>query len=255
MTFAFDPAAATGEKRMLEGKVAVITGIGTGIGRAASELFARAGATVVGCDLDADGDVLAVDVTVEDDVRRLMNVAIERHGRIDVLYNNAGVGTIRETPVPLHETEDWVWERTIDVNLRGTFLVSRAALPHMLDNGGAIVNVSSVYGLVAGVAAPSYAASKAGVIGLTRAIAVDYARYGIRANAICPGFTATAMVLDYVAKLDDPSSARAEIDGAHLVGRLGLPDEIAAAALWLSSDAASFVTGAVLTVDGGYTTR
>jgi dihydroanticapsin dehydrogenase len=188
-------------------------------------------------------------------MERLMRTAVERHGRLDILYSNAGVGTIRDVPVPLHETEDWVWERTLDVNLRGTFLAARAALPHMLERGGAIVNVASVYALAAGPAAPSYVASKGGVLALTRSIAVDYADRGIRCNVICPGFTETSMVLEYIEKLDNPVAARTEVDAAHLIGRLAKPDEIAAAALWLASDAASFVTGAVLAVDGGYTAR
>jgi NAD(P)-dependent dehydrogenase (short-subunit alcohol dehydrogenase family) len=256
VTFAFDPAVAAGERPTLDGKVALVTGAANGIGAAAVALFSRAGATVVGCDLERAPGAVRADVTSTDEMDALAADVVAQHGRIDILYNNAGVGTIRDEPVPLHLTEDWVWEQTVGVNLRGTFVASRAVLPHMIAAGaGSIVNVSSVYGLAAGPAAPSYCAAKSGVIGLTRAMAVDYACHGIRVNAICPGFTETAMVLDYVAKLEDPTRARAEIDGAHLAGRLARPDEIAAAALWLASNAASFVTGAVLPVDGGYTTR
>jgi NAD(P)-dependent dehydrogenase (short-subunit alcohol dehydrogenase family) len=252
---AFDAEAAAGRKPLLEGKVAVVTGARSGIGRAALRLFAAAGAHVVGCDLESEGEVVAGDVTSPADMERVLGEAAERQGRIDVLYNNAGVGTIRETPAPLHETEDWVWERTIDVNLRGTFVSTRAALPHMLEHGGSIVNAASIYGLAGGAAAPSYCASKGGVIALTRSIAVDYAERGIRANVICPGFTETRMVTSYLDRLDDPATARAELEAAHPLGRLASAEEVAAAALWLASDAASFVTGAVVTVDGGYTAK
>lgn len=263
----FDRAAATGRGPALAGKVAVITGVGQGIGRAALQLFVEAGAAVVGCDRDdvdptearrgpdADVEFVRGDVTSASDMETLADAAMERHGRIDILYNNAGVGTIAAEPTVLHETPESIWDTTLDVNLKGTYLASKAILPHMLATGGSIVNVASVYALVAGPLAPSYAASKGGVIALTRSIAVDYASSGIRANVICPGFTETAMVLSYVDKLEDPMTSRAEIDAAHLLGRLAQPDEIAAAALWLASDAASFVTGTVLTVDGGYTSR
>ncbi len=265
----FDHLGATGQRPLLTGKVAIITGVGQGIGRAAMRLFTEAGAAVVGCDLDeaagaaavaalgpdADVSIVRGDVTSPVDMAALADEAVKRHGRIDVLYNNAGVGTIADVPTMLHLTPDSIWDTTIDVNLKGTFLACKAVLPHMLATGGSIVNVASVYALVAGPAAPSYAASKGGVIALTRSLAVDYAESGIRANVICPGFTATEMVLGYVEKLEDPIASRTEIDAAHLLGRLAQPEEIAAAALWLSSDAASFVTGAVLAVDGGYTSR
>jgi len=265
----FDRSTATGRRPLLEGKVVVITGVGQGIGRAALRLFSEAGATVFGCDLDLDaanhaaseanggGDVLVMrgDVTSESDMSELAERASGPHGRIDALYNNAGVGTIADVPMILHDTPDGIWETTLRVNVTGTFVTCRAVLPHMLEHGGAVVNVASVYALVAGSAAPAYIASKGAVVALTRSIAVDYAEYGIRANVICPGFTETAMVLGYVDKLEDPAAARAEIDAAHLLGRLAKPDEIAAAALWLCSDAASFVTGATLAVDGGYTSR
>lgn len=263
----FDSQIATGLRPMLTDKVVIVTGVANGIGRAALALFAQAGASVVGCDIDdvgakaaaadASGDTLTLqaDVTSASDMKSVVQATLDWRGKIDGLYNNAGVGTIADVPVPLHETVDDIWDRTLDVNLRGTFVTTRAVLPHLLDRGGAIVNVASVYALVAGPEAPAYIASKGGVVSLNRSIAVDYAPYGIRSNVICPGFTETAMVLDYVEKLEDPQAARTEIDGAHLLNRLGLPGEIAATALWLLSDAASFVTGATIPVDGGYTVR
>lgn len=253
----FDARSATGERPPLEGKVALVTGAANGIGRAAVELFTRAGAEVVGCDLRAGAGVEAADATSTADMERVAALAMERHGALDVVFACAGVGTIRDEPAGVHLTEDWVWDRTIDVNLKGTFVTARAALPHMLaaGRGGSIVTVASVYGLITGPGSPSYAASKAGVIGLTRSLAVDYAPHGIRANALCPGFCGTDMVFGYLEKFDDPAAARREVESAHLLDRLGLPEEIAAAALWLASDAATFMTGAAIPVDGGYTTR
>ena len=253
----FDARVATGERPPLEGKVALITGAANGIGRAAVELFTRAGARVVGCDLRGGeaGGVEQADATSTADMERVAALAVERYGRLDAVFTCAGVGTIRDEPAGVHLTEDWVWEQTLAVNLTGTFVTCRAALPHMLAGGGSIVTVASIYGLITGPGSPAYAASKAGVLGLTRALAVDYAAQGIRANALCPGFCGTDMVFGYLDKLDDPAAARREVEALHLLDRLGLPEEIAAAALWLASDAASFMTGAAIPVDGGYTTR
>lgn len=252
----FDARVATGERPPLEGKVALITGAANGIGKAAVALFRRAGAQVVACDRVGGDGVEAADVTAAADMERVAALAVERHGRLDVVFTCAGVGTIRDEPAGVHLTEDWVWDTTLDVNLTGTFLTCRAALPHLIAaGGGSIVTVSSIYGLITGPGSPAYAASKAGVLGLTRALATDYAAHDIRANALCPGFCGTDMVFGYVGKLPDPAAALREIEATHLLDRLGLPEEIAAAALWLASDAATFVTGAAIPVDGGYTTR
>lgn len=251
---------STPARPILKGKRAVVTGAASGIGRAVAELFARQGAKVVLGDRDegavqglaqaiADGggsaSAAGVDVTSEDDVRRLFAMAAA-DGPVDVLVCAAGVaahGAIVETS--LEE-----WRRMIDVNLTGVFLCLRAAVPSMIEaGGGAIVTISSSTGpqLVVGNAA-SYVASKAGVAALTRAVAVDYASCGIRANAVAPGPTETPMLRGL---LDD--EARRRFGETLPIGRLGRAEEIAAAVLFLSSDAASFVTGAIVPVDGGQT--
>jgi NAD(P)-dependent dehydrogenase (short-subunit alcohol dehydrogenase family) len=260
---AFDEAVATGQAPLLHDKVAVITGVGAGIGRSAARLFQAAGAQVVGSDLDSElgpacADELGIevclgDVTNQNDIDALIQTAIDQYGRIDILFNNAGVGILSDGPVPVHETTDAIFDRTLAVNLRGTFLACRSVLPHMMAKGGAIVNAASIFGLVTGAGTLSYSTSKAAVLGLTRTIAVDYAEHGVRCNALCPGFIHTQMVTDLLDTVEDPESTLKTLREAHPVKRLGQPDEVAAAALWLCSDAASFVTGAAILVDGGYT--
>jgi NAD(P)-dependent dehydrogenase (short-subunit alcohol dehydrogenase family) len=263
MTMAFDEHVATGRAPLLEGKVAVITGVGAGIGRAAARLFQAAGATVVGNERDAGRaskvaeelgiEVVVGDVTEQAAVDALTAAALDRHGRIDVVYNNAGVGLVSDIPHPAHLITDATYDLTLDVNLRATFLVCRSVLPHMLERGGAIVNASSIYGVISSEGSLAYAASKASVLGLTRSIACDYASHRIRCNAICPGFIDTNMPADFAAKQEDPEQTVATIREAHLLKRMGLPEEIAATAAWLCSDAATFITGAAILADGGYT--
>jgi NAD(P)-dependent dehydrogenase (short-subunit alcohol dehydrogenase family) len=256
----FDADVATGRRPPLHGKVAIVTGAASGIGRCATDLFAAAGATVAAFDRDESGlalggDALAVagDVTSNDDVAEFVATVLEHHGRIDVLLNSAGVGTLADVPQEVPDTPDEIWDRTLDVNLSGTFRVSRAVIPAMAaGGGGAIVNLASVLGLAGLAGAVSYSASKGGVIAITRTMALEGAPLGIRANVLAPGFIETPMVTEYLPKLEDPAQARLDVEAAHLLGRLGRPEEVAAAALWLASDAASFVTGAVLPVDGGY---
>ncbi|OJU80839.1 MAG: hypothetical protein BGO11_19790 [Solirubrobacterales bacterium 70-9] len=260
---AFDEAVATGQAPLLQGKVAVITGVGSGIGRAALRMFQSAGATVVGCDRNPESatavreeesaEVLVGDVTNQADVDELIRTTVAAHGRIDALYNNAGVGLLADRPDLTHEVTDGDFDKTLDINLRGTFLMCRSAIPHMSEAGGAIVNASSIYGLISSEGSLAYAASKAGVLGLTRTIASEYATDGIRCNAICPGFIDTPMPAGFIGKQEDPERVAAEIEGAHLLKRLGRPEEIAATALWLCSDAATFITGAAIVADGGYT--
>jgi NAD(P)-dependent dehydrogenase (short-subunit alcohol dehydrogenase family) len=260
---AFDEDVATGRAPMLGGKVAVISGVGSGMGHAALRLFSAAGATVIGAELheataqaaaeEVGVPVHVVDMTVADQVENLMDSVAREHGRIDVLYNNAGIGMIDENPGPLHETSDYIFDHTIEVNLRGTFLACRSAIPHMLAAGGSIVNVGSSYAIIAGPNSPSYCASKGAILSLTRSLAVDYAARGIRANALCPGFIDTAMVSLLISKQPDPKAAVDELHSVTPAGRLGSAEEVAATALWLSSDAASFVTGVSLSVDGGFT--
>lgn len=246
----------------LEGKVALITGAASGIGAACATRFAREGASIAGVDLqkpDAEqwaklesaapgASVHEVDVRDEGSIASVVAAVVERHGGIDVLVNAAGVSG--GAPVHLLPTEEW--DRVLDINLKGTFLVCKHALPVMIERGsGSIINLASVEGLVGMEAISAYNASKGGVVLLTRNLAIDYGRRGIRANCICPGFIDTPMT----AMLRDPGLAevRPRIEAAHMLGRFGRPEEVAAAALFLASDDASFVTGHALVVDGGYT--
>ncbi|WP_319452895.1 MULTISPECIES: SDR family NAD(P)-dependent oxidoreductase [unclassified Mycobacterium] len=245
--------ASTGR---LDGKVALITGAGSGIGWAAAKLFAAEGARVVCVDVtgtesdaaDAIGDsavAVRADVTHAGDVQRMVDVAVERFGGLDVLFNNAGIGGPR---AKLADTDEDFFDRLIAVNLKGVFLGMKYALPVMLRaNRGAIINTASASALVGWKGLSCYAATKAGVVEMTKSAALDYARSGIRINAICPGMTYTGRA---------GGSPDAEVpDGAHLptpMARWGEPAELAAAALFLASDDASFITGAALPVDGGY---
>jgi NAD(P)-dependent dehydrogenase (short-subunit alcohol dehydrogenase family) len=248
----------------LDGKVALITGAGSGMGRAAAELFAGEGARVVVTDVVDDageatvdavraagGEAIYVraDVASWDDCTAMVRRAVETFGALHVLYNNAGVfpaddGGALETP---EET----WERVMAVNLKGVWLGCKAGIPALLDaGGGAIVNVASFVALMgAATAQIAYTSSKGGVLAMTREIAVEYARRGIRANALCPGPIETPLLAEL---MSDP--ARRARRMVHIpMGRLGRADELARAALFLASDDASFMTGAALVVDGGIT--
>jgi NAD(P)-dependent dehydrogenase (short-subunit alcohol dehydrogenase family) len=239
--------------------VVLVTGAGRGIGRATALAFASAGASVVVLDTDGPaaeetaalaGDATAVqgDVTVAADLERAVAGAVGRYGGLDWAVNNAGI-TLHKKVRAAEITED-EWRRVIDVNLTGVFLGMRAELPAMLERGaGAIVNVSSVAGLVGSSAADAaYSAAKHGIIGLTKTAALDYATLGVRVNAICPGPVNTAMVAD-------ADHMGGFFETATPMQRMAEPEEIAAAAVWLCSSAASFVTGAALSVDGGYVAR
>jgi NAD(P)-dependent dehydrogenase (short-subunit alcohol dehydrogenase family) len=248
----------------LDGKVAVITGAGSGIGRVAASLFAAEGARVVVADVVADhaasavADItsaggtavgVTVDVADERQVAAMVDTAVETYGGLHVLFNNAGIfpeddGGVLDTPPD-------TWERVMQVNLKGVWLGCRAAVPAMLESGGgSIVNVASFVALMgAATAQIAYTASKGGVLAMTRELAVEYARRGIRANSICPGPIETPLLAEL---LSDPVRRQRRL--VHIpIGRFGRPDEIAKAALFLASDDASFVTGSALVVDGGIT--
>ena len=248
----------------LDGKVALITGAGNGMGRCAADLFAGEGARVVVADFDEElgtGAVAAieaaggeaafvqVDVSSGDDVEAMVRFAMDRFGALHVLYNNAGIfpaddGGAIETPEP-------TWERVMDVNLKGVWLGCKHGIPAMLaSGGGSIVNVASFVALMgAATAQIAYTASKGGVLSMTREIAVEYARQGIRANSLCPGPIATPMLEEL---MSDPARRQRRL--VHIpMGRLGRAEELAKAALFLASDESSFMTGAQLVVDGGIT--
>ncbi len=243
-----------------EGKVAMVTGGGSGMGEAASLAFAREGAKVVVVDVSpdsgsdtaarierADGQALYLqaDVSSESDVESAVRAAVDAYGALDCAFNNAGfVGS----DAKIAEYLESEWDRLIDVNLKGVWLCMKYQIRQMLaQGGGAIVNNSSALGLVGG-GSGAYAASKHAVVGLTKTAALEYARDGIRINAVCPGPTATPPLLRL---LDDPERRRRSAERIPM-GRLGQPSEIAESVLWLCSDAASFVTGSAFSVDGGH---
>ena len=250
-------------RRRLEGKVAIITGAASGIGRATALLFSEEGAKVVVCDVDAErgvkvrdeivergGDAIFVraDVTKAEDVRRLVKETVKKYGRIDVLVNNAGIASIG-TVLDVPEEE---WDRVLAVNLKGPFLCSKYVVPEMIKaGGGVIVNVASVLGLVGSRGEAAYCASKGGLVALTRAMALDFAEHNIRVNCVCPGSVETPMrehVLAKKAKKESRSTGEAEIP----LGRVARPEEIARAILFLASDDSSYATGSILVVDGGW---
>jgi NAD(P)-dependent dehydrogenase (short-subunit alcohol dehydrogenase family) len=244
--------------KRLAGKVAIITGAGSGIGRATAELFAGEGACVVCADVSGHEEEIAkeigaaalavhADVSREPDVAALVD-ATERHfGKLDVLFNNAGFGGPR---APLHEQTLDTWDSVLDVNLKGVFIGMKFGIPAMLRaGGGSIVNTASAAALTGWKGHAIYGAAKAGVVQLTKAAALDYAKRNIRVNAICPGMTWTGLVPGYEEHPVPPADAPVP---PQPMARWGLPTELAAAALFLASDEASFITGVALPVDGGY---
>jgi NAD(P)-dependent dehydrogenase (short-subunit alcohol dehydrogenase family) len=247
----------------LSGKVAVITGAASGIGRATALLFAGERASVVVADVNSDGgnrveDEItqsggraffeALDVTSAADCRRLVERAIREFGRIDILFNNAGI-IRRATVLDLYEAD---WDRVMDVNAKSIYLLSREVIPHMQKaGGGTIINTASGWGLTGGAKAAVYCASKGAVVLLTKAMAIDHGPQNIRVNCICPGDTDTGMLREEAQQLGEDSSRFLAESAKRPLGRVGKPEEIAQAALYLASDASSFVTGTALVVDGG----
>jgi len=240
-----------------EGKVALVTGAASGIGRAVAQAFVRERARVIAADIDIcdiDGAVPArCDVTKPVQVEAVVARTIDEFGRIDCAVNNAGIAGAR---APVAEYDDAEWTRVMNVNLSGVFFCMKHELRAMTQQGGgAIVNVSSIFGLRGASDASAYVAAKHGVIGLTRAAALEVASQGIRVNAVCPGYTTTPMVIDSGMQARHSPAAMAQIIAREPMERLGSPREIAEAILWLCSDAASFVTGEALAVDGGFLAR
>jgi NAD(P)-dependent dehydrogenase (short-subunit alcohol dehydrogenase family) len=237
----------------LEGKVCIVTGAGSGIGRATALLFGAEGATVVAADANpsADGVTHTVDVADEEQTRGVVAAVLEEHGRIDVLFNNAGiagVGDVEETTLEL-------WEQVMRVNARGVFLMSRAVAPAMIaQRSGSIVNMSSSIAQTGLARRVSYAASKGAVLALTKSMQVDLAPHGVRVNALMPGTIMTPFVESYLRNsYDDPEEGRRSIRSRQLTGELGTAEDVAYAALYLASDESRFVLGSALVIDGGLT--
>jgi NAD(P)-dependent dehydrogenase (short-subunit alcohol dehydrogenase family) len=245
----------------MAGRVAIVTGGATGIGRASVVAFARRGAQVVVADVNDDAGAETVklaesegtdatfvhtDVTDSSSVAAMVDTAITAFGRLDFAHNNAGMSGVAAGVVDCTEE---LWNRTLALNLTGVWLCMKHEIPRMLESGGgAIVNTSSGAGLVGFAALPAYVASKHGVIGLTKSAALEFVRAGIRVNAICPGTTRTPMIEAYIG--DDPNIEKM-MTMASPLGRMAQPEEMAEAAVWLCSDAASFVNGVALPVDAG----
>ncbi|HZS94224.1 MAG TPA: SDR family oxidoreductase [Chloroflexota bacterium] len=250
--------------RDMEGKVALVTGAASGIGRATVAAFAERGARIVAADIDVAGgeetiravklaggeaSFVRTDVTSAKDVAAVVQTALSTFGQLDFASNNAGIEGNGLLTADCPEDE---WDRVLAVNLKGTWLCLKHEIAAMLDRGGAIVNTSSVYGLVGCRGGGAYAASKHGVNGITRSASLEYARQGIRVNSVCPGAIRTAMMSRLV-------DGRPEYEERMLrqepVNRMADPREVAAAITWLCSDAASFITGAEIPVDGGWTAQ
>lgn len=249
-------------EKIFDGKVAVVTGGSFGIGRAAAVAFAARGAKVVIADWLEDKDqntlkqikavggqgiFVACDVSKSDQVKAMIDKAVGTFGRLDFAFNNAGIeGATANT----HECTEENWDKTINVNLKGAWLCMKYEIPYMLQQGkGAIVNCASVAGLIGFTGLPAYVISKHGVVGLTKTAALEYAKQNIRINAVCPGVIHTDMI-DRITGRD--KEVEKQFVSMEPVGRMGTPEEVAEAVAWLCSDAASFVTGHSMPVDGGW---
>jgi NAD(P)-dependent dehydrogenase (short-subunit alcohol dehydrogenase family) len=250
-----------------QGKVAIVTGSGVGIGLAAALAFGRDGASLAIVDRDPEQSQAALraveaignpviycqtDVSQPDEVSAMVERVAGEWGRLDILVNNAGI-YVQADAVATSEQD---WDRVLGVNLTGAFLCTKYAVPKMIQGGGGvIVNVASEAGLVGIKNQVAYNVSKGGLIALTRSCAVDFAGRGVRVNCVCPGTTDTPLVRAAVGRAEDPAAARRHLEEIRPMNRLGKPEEIASAILYLASDESGYATGAVLSIDGGYTTQ
>jgi len=251
---------------IFDGKVAIVTGAGSGIGQACAIAYAREGARVVVSDIQEDSGQQTVrmisdsggesfffkaDVSISKEVREMIKAAVEKYDRLDLACNNAGIGG---PSAPTGEYPEDGWNKVIAINLTGVWLCMRYEIPEMLrTGGGAIINMASILGRVGFVGSPAYVAAKHGVLGLTKAAAIEYATRNIRINAVCPGFIYTPLLEK--AGMARGTELYSTISNMHPVKRMGTSEEVASAVIWLSSPQASFVTGESLLVDGGYTAQ
>ena len=248
----------------LDGKVALVTGAAKGIGKGCAEVLSRHGVRIAVVDIDtaagpqtakgieANGGhavFLPADVSKAADVQKTFTQLIELFGRLDILINNAGYHISKS----IEDTTEEEWDYILNTNLRSVFLCSKYAIPYLRKTRGAIVNMSSMVGLVGQRNAGAYSATKGGIIAMTKGMALDFAKDGIRVNCICPGWVETPLVEDWFSQQADPQAAKTYIFGRHPLGRIATPEEVGDAAVFLCSEGSSFVTGVTLPLDGGVT--